>query len=79
MRYLRMLTNAVAGGVLVAAYLAVLVLQLNPADAAGVDDGPAVDRRGDGVLHALPQRRPVLPVARGREIMAGRAAAAGAG
>jgi predicted AlkP superfamily phosphohydrolase/phosphomutase len=30
MRYLRMLTNAIAGGVLVAAYLAVLVLQLNP-------------------------------------------------
>src|SRR5437773_11964190 len=30
MRYLRMLTNAVAGGVLGAAYLAVLVLQLNP-------------------------------------------------
>ena len=30
MRYLRMLTNAVAGGLLGAAYLAVLVLQLNP-------------------------------------------------
>jgi hypothetical protein len=30
MRYLRMLTNAIAGGVLGAAYLAVLVLQLNP-------------------------------------------------
>ena len=30
MRYLRMLTNAVAGGVLAATYLAVLVLQLNP-------------------------------------------------
>ena len=30
MRYLRMLTNAVVGGVLGAAYLAVLVLQLNP-------------------------------------------------
>ncbi len=30
MRYLRMLTNAVTGGVLVALYLAVLVLQLNP-------------------------------------------------
>lgn len=30
MRYLRMLTNAMAGGVLVAAYLLVLVLQLNP-------------------------------------------------
>ena len=30
MRYLRMLTNAIAGGVLVAMYLAVLVLQLNP-------------------------------------------------
>jgi hypothetical protein len=30
MRYLRMLTNAVTGGVLGAAYLAVLVLQLNP-------------------------------------------------
>src|SRR5262245_41615473 len=29
-RYLRMLTNAVAGGVLVALYLVVLVLQLNP-------------------------------------------------
>jgi hypothetical protein len=29
-RYLRMLTNAVAGGVLVAMYLVVLVLQLNP-------------------------------------------------
>ena len=29
-RYLRMLTNAVAGGLLVATYLAVLVLQLNP-------------------------------------------------
>ena len=30
MRYLRMLTNAIAGGVLVALYLVVLVLQLNP-------------------------------------------------
>ena len=30
MRYLRLLTNAVAGGLLVAAYLVVLVLQLNP-------------------------------------------------
>jgi hypothetical protein len=30
MRYLRMLTNAVAGGVLVSMYLVVLVLQLNP-------------------------------------------------
>jgi predicted AlkP superfamily phosphohydrolase/phosphomutase len=30
MRYLRMLTNAIAGGVLGATYLAVLVLQLNP-------------------------------------------------
>jgi hypothetical protein len=30
MRYLRMLTNAIAGGVLVAIYLVVLVLQLNP-------------------------------------------------
>ena len=30
MRYLRMLTNAVAGGVLIATYLVVLVLQLNP-------------------------------------------------
>lgn len=30
MRYLRMFTNAVAGGLLGAAYLAVLVLQLNP-------------------------------------------------
>jgi hypothetical protein len=30
MRYLRMLTNAVAGGVLASAYLVVLVLQLNP-------------------------------------------------
>lgn len=30
MRYLRMLTNAVVGGVLVATYLVVLVLQLNP-------------------------------------------------
>ncbi len=30
MRYLRMLTNAIIGGVLGAAYLAVLVLQLNP-------------------------------------------------
>src|SRR5688572_26436177 len=30
MRYLRMLTNALAGGVLVATYLVVLVLQLNP-------------------------------------------------
>ena len=30
MRYLRMLTNAMVGGVLGAAYLAVLVLQLNP-------------------------------------------------
>jgi hypothetical protein len=30
MRYLRMLTNAIAGGVLVATYLVVLVLQLNP-------------------------------------------------
>jgi hypothetical protein len=30
MRYLRMLTNAVAGGVLVTLYLVVLVLQLNP-------------------------------------------------
>lgn len=30
MRYLRMMTNAVAGGILVAAYLIVLVLQLNP-------------------------------------------------
>jgi len=30
MRFLRMLTNAIAGGVLVALYLAVLVLQLNP-------------------------------------------------
>jgi Type I phosphodiesterase / nucleotide pyrophosphatase len=30
MRYLRMLTNAMAGGVLVAMYLVVLVLQLNP-------------------------------------------------
>lgn len=30
MRYLRMLTNAVTGGVLVAIYLVVLVLQLNP-------------------------------------------------
>ena len=30
MRYLRMLTNAIVGGVLGAAYLAVLVLQLNP-------------------------------------------------
>jgi hypothetical protein len=30
MRYLRMLTNAVVGGVLVATYLLVLVLQLNP-------------------------------------------------
>ena len=30
MRYLRMLTNAIAGGLLGAAYLAVLVLQLNP-------------------------------------------------
>ncbi len=30
MRYLRMLTNAIAGGVLGAAYLAVLILQLNP-------------------------------------------------
>ena len=31
MRYLRMLTNAVAGGVLLPAYLVILVLQLNPA------------------------------------------------
>src|SRR6186713_1316245 len=30
MRYLRMFTNALAGGALVALYLAVLVLQLNP-------------------------------------------------
>jgi hypothetical protein len=30
MRYLRLLTNAIAGGVLVATYLVVLVLQLNP-------------------------------------------------
>jgi hypothetical protein len=30
MRYLRMLTNAVAGGVLMAMYIAVLVFQLNP-------------------------------------------------
>ncbi len=30
MRYLRMLTNAVAGGALAATYLVVLVLQLNP-------------------------------------------------
>jgi hypothetical protein len=30
MRYLRMLTNAIAGGALVAIYLVVLVLQLNP-------------------------------------------------
>jgi hypothetical protein len=30
MRYLRMLTNAIAGGVLIALYLGVLVLQLNP-------------------------------------------------
>lgn len=30
MRYLRMLTNAIAGGVLVAIYLVVLLLQLNP-------------------------------------------------
>jgi len=30
MRYLRMLTNAIAGGVLVAIYLVILVLQLNP-------------------------------------------------
>jgi hypothetical protein len=30
MRYLRMMTNAIAGGILVAAYLTVLVLQLNP-------------------------------------------------
>ena len=30
MRYLRMFTNAIAGGVLAAMYLAVLVLQLNP-------------------------------------------------
>jgi Type I phosphodiesterase / nucleotide pyrophosphatase len=30
MRYLRMLTNAVAGGMLVSTYLAILVLQLNP-------------------------------------------------
>ena len=35
MRYLRLLTNAVAGGVLGAAYLAVLVLQLNPQVPAG--------------------------------------------
>jgi hypothetical protein len=34
--YLRMLTNAVAGGVLGAAYLAVLVLQLNPQVPAGI-------------------------------------------
>ena len=31
MRYLRMLTNAVVGGLIVAAYLTVLVLHLNPA------------------------------------------------
>ena len=31
MRYLRMLTNAVAGGVLMATYVAVVILQLNPA------------------------------------------------
>jgi hypothetical protein len=30
MRYLRMLTNALAGGVLIALYLGILVLQLNP-------------------------------------------------
>ncbi len=30
MRYLRMLTNAIAGAVLMAAYVAVLVFQLNP-------------------------------------------------
>lgn len=30
MRYLRMMTNALGGGILVATYLAVLVLQLNP-------------------------------------------------
>ena len=30
MRYLRMFTNAIVGGLLGAAYLAVLVLQLNP-------------------------------------------------
>ena len=30
MRYLRMLTNAIAGGILVAIYLVVLLLQLNP-------------------------------------------------
>src|SRR5262245_26881517 len=30
MRYLRMLTNAIAGGVLFALYLAVLVFQVNP-------------------------------------------------
>jgi hypothetical protein len=35
MRYLRMLTNAIAGGLLGAAYLAVLVLQLNPQVPAG--------------------------------------------
>ncbi len=35
MRYLRLCTNAVAGGVLGAAYLAVLVLQLNPQVPAG--------------------------------------------
>ena len=30
MRYLRMLTNAIAGAVLMAVYVAVLVFQLNP-------------------------------------------------
>ena len=61
MRYLRMLTNAIAGGVLVAIYLVVLVLQLNPHVPVVSMTAGRWFVRAACVLRAVPERRPVLP------------------
>ena len=74
MRYLRMLTNAIAGGVLVAIYLVGPRAAAQSAGAGGVDDGAAVVRRAARVLRAVPQRRALFPDPRPRS--AGVAAAA---
>ncbi len=61
MRYLRMLTNALAGGVLVALYLGVLVLQLNPQVPVVSITALAVVRRDDRVLRPLRREPHLLP------------------
>ncbi len=61
MRYLRMLTNSVVGGLIVAAYLTVLVLHLNPAlglDPKGADSTVC----DDGAVLRCPCRRVGLRV-----------------